>query len=166
MNREVFLSELSAQLQCRGVDKDRIGEIVAEVETHLDDSGESPVDAFGPAVRYAEEMAVFAESNTNQRQEEKWHHRTFRATALDEMQILKWAGKDGWELLDVGAYALFCRRPADMSQSPCWEYKRRTGTNHRKILEEMTDEQWTPCGNWVVFHYFKRKVEGGHPLTA
>ena len=26
------------------------------------------------------------------------------------------------------------------------------------IAEEMASGEWEPCGNWIVFHYFKRKV--------
>ena len=158
MKREAYLSELTAQLQCRGVGDDEIVGIIAEVETHLVDSDESPVDAFGPAAQYAEKMAVFAESRTDDKPTEQWHRRTFRATALDEMGTLKWAGEEGWELVDVGAWALFCRRPVDMTQANRWEYKRRTGTHRRIIAEEMASGEWKPCGNWIVFHYFKRKA--------
>ena len=167
MKLEVYLSELTAQLQCRGVGDDEIVGIIAEVETHLVESDESPVDAFGPAAQYAEKMAVFAENRTtteptastaSTKPTEQWHHRTFRATALDEMGTLKWAGEEGWELVDVGAWALFCRRPVDMTRANRWEYKRRTGTHRRIIAEEMASGEWEPCGNWIVFHYFKRKV--------
>jgi len=142
MKLEAYLSELTAQLQCRGVGDDEIVGIIAEVETHLVESDESPVDAFGPAVQYAEKMAVFAECRTDNQPaaaaepaepSEQWHHRTFRATALDEMSTLQWAGEEGWELVDVGAWALFCRRPVDMTQANRWEYRRRTGT-HRRII--------------------------------
>jgi len=159
MDMESYLNDLTAQLQRRGVDEERIRQIIVEVEGHLTESGESPVEAFGPAARYAEEMTAFAEQNAENSTPDKWHNRTFRATAIDEMEILKGAGQEGWELVDVGALALFCRRPEDLTQAHRWEYKRRTGTHRHIIKEEMARGQWEPCGNWIVFHYFKRKKE-------
>jgi len=76
------------------------------------------------------------------------------------MSILEWAGQDGWELVDVGAYALFCRRPKNPSQVSRWEYKRRTGSHRTIFKQEMANASWEPCGNWIVFHYFKRKISG------
>ncbi len=158
MNRETYLSQLTAQLHCRGVDEDRIGEIIKEVENHLQEGGEDPENAFGPAEHYAEKMAVFTENHKHSQSPGQWHKRTFRATALDEMEILRWAGREGWELVNVGALALFCRRPVNLSGAFHWDYVRRTGVQARSIGEEMAAGGWKPCGNWIVFHYFKRKI--------
>ncbi len=65
MKNEKYLSELTTELHCRGVDECRIQEIVAEVETHLQESDEQPLDAFGTAAQYAEEMAAFSETNSD-----------------------------------------------------------------------------------------------------
>jgi hypothetical protein len=48
-----YRRDLIVALRLRDVPGDRIGEIVAEVESHLADTGEDPVDAFGPAREYA-----------------------------------------------------------------------------------------------------------------
>ena len=40
-------------LRVRHVPSDRIGEVVAEVESHIAETGEDPRDAFGPPQRYA-----------------------------------------------------------------------------------------------------------------
>ena len=136
MDNETYLSELTAQLQLRGVGDQRIGDIVAEVENHLNESGEEPVDAFGPADQYAEKMVVDDENRAAVQAGRQWHNRTFRATAIDEMHILAQAGRKGWELIDVGAFALFCRRPADKSKASRWEYKRRTGFHRIIIIED------------------------------
>ncbi len=160
MIQETYLSNLTAELHCRGVDEDRILEIVTEVENHLQDSDEQPEEAFGPATKYAETMAALSETDTYVTDDQQWVHRTFRATAFDEMGILESAGQEGWELVDVGAYALFCRRPKDQRQACRWEYKRRTGTHHIIFKQEMLAEKWEPCGNWIVLHYFKRKISG------
>ena len=48
-----YRRELVTALRMRHVPPERIGEIVAEVESHVADTGESPVEAFGPAKQYA-----------------------------------------------------------------------------------------------------------------
>ena len=159
MKKENYLSDLFSQLHCRGVDESRSAEIISEVEAHLEESGENPEEAFGSAKEYAEKMAVFTEKSTSTLAADEYHQRTFRATAFDEVDILFWAGQEGWELVDVGPYALFCRRPIISENAFHWEYMRRTGANGSKILREMTAKKWEPCGRWIVFHYFKRKVE-------
>jgi len=159
MKLETYLGNLAEQLHLRGVAPERITEIISEVESHLVDSDENPLDAFGSAAVYAENMAASAEKEPKDQESPQWHHRTFRATAFDEMEILEWAGQEGWELVDVGALALFCRRPVGLDKANKWEYKRRVGTHHRIIREEMEDNLWEPCGNWIVFHYFKRMIK-------
>ncbi len=158
MNLETYLEDMTTQLQHRGVSEERIAQVVGEIESQFAESGESPVDAFGPAARYAEEVAVSSEQRVAKSAAEKWHKRTFTASALDEMETLETVGKEGWELMNVGLLALFCRRPEDMSQAYGWEYKRRTGVNRAHIKQEMARDEWEPCGVWVVFHYFKRRL--------
>jgi len=48
-----YRRDLILALRMREVPGDRIGEIVAEVESHVADTGEDPVEAFGPAREYA-----------------------------------------------------------------------------------------------------------------
>jgi len=48
-----YRRDLVMWLQLRDVDGARIGQIVAEVESHVAESGESPEVAFGPAKAYA-----------------------------------------------------------------------------------------------------------------
>lgn len=163
MTIEEYLGELSSHLHVRGVAGSRIEEIVREVAAHLEESGEAPAEAFGPPEEYAEKMAVFNEHEAQRAANEAWHRRTFQATAFDEMGILRIAGRDGWELMDVGPFSLFCQRPADGSRFKRWEYMRRVGIDQIGIFEEMTADRWQPCGHWVVFHYFKREVREPSP---
>ncbi len=158
MNTETYLEDLTAHLQQRGVDNDKIRDIVSEAETHLAESGEGAVEAFGSVEEYAEKMAIHEEKLAVQTEKPNHLHRTFRATAFGEMAILEFAGREGWELVDVGALALYCRRPADENRVCRWEYKRRTGRHGKIILDEMVNAGWEPCGNWLPFHYFKREV--------
>jgi hypothetical protein len=54
---ESYRRDLLIALRMRHVPPERIGEIVAEVESHVADTGESPVEAFGPAREYAARFA-------------------------------------------------------------------------------------------------------------
>ena len=49
-----WAQELTTELRIRGVDGTAIGEALATAEAHCRDSGESALDAFGPAREYAE----------------------------------------------------------------------------------------------------------------
>ena len=50
---DTYRRELVQALRLRNVPPERIGEIVAEVESHVADTGEDPREAFGPAREYA-----------------------------------------------------------------------------------------------------------------
>lgn len=154
MTTDAYLEQLSARLQRYGLESQQISDIVAEVESHLAESGETPLDAFGPPDDYAEERVAARERVAGG----QWQHRTFRATAFDEMVILQEAGRSGWELVDVAVFALYCQRPWDTKEIKHWEYTRRVGLNRNAIIAEMIASHWEPCGNWTPFHYFKRPV--------
>jgi hypothetical protein len=151
---DAYLEELSVCLQRYGLNNHQISEIIAEVESHLEASGETPLEAFGPPHVYAEERVTARERIAGGEKQ----RRTFRATALDEMIILQEAGKAGWELTDVAAFALYCQRPWNLKEVQQWEYVRRVGLNRNAIIAEMMTDRWEPCGNWTPFHYFKRPL--------
>lgn len=52
-----YRRDLVLALRMRHVPGDRIGDIVAEVESHVADTGEDPVEAFGPPREYAASIA-------------------------------------------------------------------------------------------------------------
>jgi hypothetical protein len=52
-----YRRDLMLALRARHVPGDRIGDIVAEVESHVADTGEDPVEAFGPPREYAASVA-------------------------------------------------------------------------------------------------------------
>lgn len=56
----VYLENLTIQLRLREVPGDRIGQILAEVETHVADTGLDPVEAFGVPGEYAATYAATA----------------------------------------------------------------------------------------------------------
>ena len=53
---DTYRRELLTALKLRNVHPDLIGEIIAEVDSHLADSGEDPRQAFGPAAAYARQF--------------------------------------------------------------------------------------------------------------
>jgi hypothetical protein len=56
MNQQEYLAELKRRLTFRGASRRRANDILAEVRSHLADSGEDPVEAFGTPDRYAESV--------------------------------------------------------------------------------------------------------------
>jgi HAAS domain-containing protein len=56
MNESAYLEELRQRLSFRGASRKQVKDIVAEVRSHLADSGEDPVDAFGKPDEYAESV--------------------------------------------------------------------------------------------------------------
>lgn len=57
MNVQVWLAALSGELSRHGVGPELAGHVVAEAATHLRDSGETPLQAFGPPAAYAAAVA-------------------------------------------------------------------------------------------------------------
>ena len=59
MNRQawIYLAQLTRALQQEGVDGRRAGEFVAEIDTHLAETGADPVDEFGTPFELAAELA-------------------------------------------------------------------------------------------------------------
>ena len=54
---DTYRRELVRALRTKDVPSERIGEVVAEVESHVADTGEDPREAFGPAREYAASVA-------------------------------------------------------------------------------------------------------------
>jgi hypothetical protein len=152
-----YMTDLLAALERGEVDGARARDLVAEVESHLDESGEDPFEAFGSPDQFADQLMSRgldeADAETN-----GFETRTFRATAFDEMAVLTGLGADGWELVGVRDFGLHARRPRDADSAQRWDYRRRMGVRRGPILEEMRGEGWRPCGQWSWFHYFKRAV--------
>ena len=57
MNSSTYTDDLALELRLLDVPGVRIGEILAEVESHVAETGEDPLDAFGPVKEYARERA-------------------------------------------------------------------------------------------------------------
>lgn len=57
-SHDAYREELLLALRMRDVPGSRIGEVLAETDSHLADSGEDPIEAFGPAKAYAAQVAA------------------------------------------------------------------------------------------------------------
>lgn len=57
MNSSAWLAALTGELQRHGVGSDLAGHVVAEAATHLRDSGQPPLEVFGPPTAYAAAVA-------------------------------------------------------------------------------------------------------------
>lgn len=158
MTNTRYMADLLAALQRGEVDDGRARDLVAEVESHIDESGEDPLEAFGPPDQFADQLMSRGLDETDAESNGGFETRTFRATAFDEMAVLSGLGADGWELVGVRDFGLHARRLRDARSAQRWDYRRRMGVRRGPILEEMRGEGWSPCGQWSWFHYFKRAV--------
>ena len=149
-----YLTELERALRRRGLDESRTAEVVAETSNHLAESGDRPLDAFGEPELYA--AALVDADQPEGEADPRYEARTFRATAVDEEEILAELGRDGWELTGVRDFGLLARRPLTPEARRMWQYQRRSGVRRAPVVAAMEADGWTPCGRWLTFHYFKR----------
>ena len=78
---ESYLAQLTLELRRRDVPGPRIGEVIAEIEAHVAESGEPPTEAFGAPPAYAETVAA------------AWHHRAGRRSPwLRHAACTRWPG--------------------------------------------------------------------------
>jgi HAAS domain-containing protein len=56
VNEDAYIEDLRRRLSFRGASRRQVKDIVAEVRSHLADSGEDPVDAFGQPDEYAKSV--------------------------------------------------------------------------------------------------------------
>lgn len=149
-----YLAELERALKRRGLDDARTGEVIEEMSSHVAESGDRPLEAFGAPEEYA--AALLAGDPSAVDGDERYEVRTFRATAVDELKVLDQLGEDGWELTGVRDFGLHARRPEGPGARRIWRYERRTGIRRGPLLAAAQADGWTPCGRWLTFHYFKR----------
>lgn len=158
-SNNTYLEQLEIALRRRGLDSTHTSEVIEEVNNHLNESGDTPLETFGEPDEYA--TALIASDQPDAADPEQGYEvRTFRATAFDEMDILADLGRDGWELTGVRDFGLHARRPEDPTARSEWDYERRQAIRRGPALEDMEAAGWTQCGRWVTFHYFKRRT---HP---
>ncbi|GGO22570.1 DNA-binding XRE family transcriptional regulator [Deinococcus humi] len=89
-----------------------------------------------------------------------YDHQTRVATALNELDILRELGEQGWELSGVELGELSFRRAASLPDAPPrWLYQRLSGALSVGQRNELLQQGWTPVdGSPGAVHYFKRPL--------
>ncbi|MBB1484045.1 hypothetical protein H5392_09250 [Tessaracoccus sp. MC1865] len=105
MNATDYIDDLALELRLLDVPGDRIGEVLAEVESHVAETGEDPVEAFGPVKAYAAERAS-ATGVAVADQSAPFLMRLFRGQVLFALAGFGYTAVAGWFLVS-GVLALF-----------------------------------------------------------
>jgi hypothetical protein len=74
---DTYVNRLVLALRMRDVPGERIGQVVAEIEAHVAESGEAPAEAFGPAEQYADHVSAALERPAMKR-----HRRVLRGMLI------------------------------------------------------------------------------------
>ncbi|QDQ10844.1 hypothetical protein [Streptomyces spectabilis] len=151
---DAYLPRLTARLRELGLPEEQVRETAADLAAHLAECGADPVREFGPVEEFARQLAPDAAGPVPPGAgAESW--RWTADTSVDE-ELLGRFGDEGWEVERVDALGRFvCRRERERPQR--WEYRRELVTRGREGLDErLAPDGWEPCGNWVVYAWFKR----------
>lgn len=100
-----YIDDLALELRMLDVPGTRIGEILAEVESHVAETGEDPAEAFGPVKDYARERA----GATSEEQEGSFLTRLFRGNVLTALGSFLFSALAAWFLVG-GILALAVER--------------------------------------------------------
>ncbi|MGW7273509.1 hypothetical protein ACWGH5_23620 [Streptomyces sp. NPDC054864] len=153
-----WFDDLAALLRERGMSSDHVTATLADLRAHLEESGGADPEAeFGPAAEFAGELAPAGGRGPGIPEA---HVETWRWTAdtyVDE-ELLNRFGAEGWEVERVDALGRFVSH-RDLERPQRWEYRRELVTRGREGLDErLAPEGWEPCGNWIVYAWFKRPL--------
>lgn len=72
---EKYRDDLVSALQTHEISGQRVGEVLAEVESHVRETGEDPVEAFGPPRTYAAQVAAQLDRRTGK--PSTWEYASF-----------------------------------------------------------------------------------------
>ncbi|NYF98534.1 HAAS signaling domain-containing protein [Janibacter cremeus] len=135
-----YRQSLISALLPKNMPGDRIGQIVAEVESHVAETGEDPAEAFGSPRDYAADL-------TTERRSEPWWHTALITVlagiagafvALGGLSVLlgvDYLNQPGWLWLTMG---LFIGVPAGV-----WVYRRST-----RVRDPRTGADMLPMARW------------------
>ncbi|GAA4890815.1 hypothetical protein GCM10025789_04280 [Tessaracoccus lubricantis] len=113
-----YTDDLALELRLLDVPGDRIGEILAEVDAHLAETGEEPVQAFGPVKDYAAERARAAGVAVGD-QSGPLLARLFHGQVLFALGCFLYSAVGAWFLFG-GALAVFWERAEAPFGMPEW----------------------------------------------
>jgi membrane associated rhomboid family serine protease len=141
-----YREALVLHLRLQEVPADRIGEIVAEVESHVADTGEDPADAFGSPRDYARSL-------TDEHRKPPWWWTT---------TTLVLAAAAGW-LIAQGAFALLLGEPYWGRSGWLWVVVGvavgippaiMVGRRSREVLDPRTGEPLVRTPRWAPLVFF------------
>ncbi|MEU5220783.1 hypothetical protein AB0G79_31915 [Streptomyces sp. NPDC020807] len=151
---DAYFTELSDALRAAGVPDEQIAATTEDLRAHLAETGTDPVREFGAAAAFAARLGGLAPApGEPDERAESW---TWTADLFNDRRMLAVHGDQGWEVESLDSIGRFvCRRSTTAPLR--WEYRREILTGRRpKVLAELEPEGWEPCGEWLVYGYFKR----------
>ncbi|MFI6941164.1 hypothetical protein ACIBI4_17955 [Streptomyces sp. NPDC050418] len=154
--RTAYLAELAAALRETGLPDERIEATLADLGTHLEQTGADPEEEFGPAGEFAAALAPDDGGAEAESPVETW--RWVADTYADE-PLLNRFGADGWEVERIDGLGRFVSR-RDTERPQRWEYRRELVSvlGREGLDERLAPDGWEACGNWLVYAWFKRPV--------
>jgi hypothetical protein len=96
MNVDPYLREVEGALQALGVTPQRRADVLAEMESHLLDSGEDPPEAFGPAEVFAQRLAGQLPTGDDEPGGQGWDRPRVRSLVREQMQTNQQLAERGW----------------------------------------------------------------------
>jgi len=96
MPDDTYLRQVAAALETQGVAAERCGDLVAEMHSHLVDSGEDPTEAFGPPEVFAERLAGRVPADVDEAGNGDWDRDRARSVVREEMQTNRQLAEEGW----------------------------------------------------------------------
>lgn len=96
MSVDPYLRQVDTALQARGVTPQRRVDLLAEMESHLLDSGEDPPEAFGPAEVFAQRLAGQLPTGDDEPGGQGWDRPRARSLVREQMQTNQQLAERGW----------------------------------------------------------------------
>jgi len=96
MSVDPYLRQVDTALQARGVTPQRRADLLAEMESHLLDSGEDPPEAFGPAEVFAQRLAGQLPTGDDEPGGQGWDRPRARSLVREQMQTNQQLAERGW----------------------------------------------------------------------
>lgn len=155
MSTDAYFAELSETLRASRVPEEQITRTVDELRAHLAESGTTPEEEFGPAAAFAASLGGLAPAPGEP--EDAAEHWTWTADLFNDRRMLAVHGDQGWEVESLDSLGRFvCRRAPGVALA--WEYRREVIAGRRRaaVFGALEPEGWEPCGEWLVYGYFKR----------
>jgi len=160
MDTTTYFEKLAVLMREREVPQERVDTLVSELTAYAAETGDGPVEEFGPVAELAEQLSERERAGLDpgfpepEDGAETW---VWTADAFKEQRLLDRFGSQGWEVDKLDRLGRFvCRR--DLEHPMRWEYLRAT-VGHLKrpsLTEQLGPEGWEQCGVWGPFTYFKR----------